>query len=84
MNHFDFYDAFDFDDDTPMLALEVSSAVIVGAESINQGRRIESRGSVFRRNIVNRNIKEGDLRLYNDYFAKNPNSRKVSFEGDLG
>ena len=79
MNHFDFDDAFDFDDDTPMLAFQVATAVVAGVESINQGRRTESRGSVSGHNIVNRNRKEGALRLYNDYFAENPKFTESQF-----
>ncbi|KAL3610457.1 hypothetical protein D5086_001477 [Populus alba] len=41
-------------------------------ESNNQERRIGYRDSIFYHNIVNRNRKEGALRLYNDYFAENP------------
>ena len=79
MNHSDFYDAFDFDDDTPMLALQVATEVVVGAGAINQRRRTESRDSISRCNIVNRNRKEGELRLYNDYFAENPKFTESQF-----
>ena len=72
MNHFNFYDAFDFDDDNLMFAFKVATIVVAEEESINQERRTESHGSVFGHNIVNHNRKEGELRLYNDYFAENP------------
>ena len=73
MNHssFNFYDAFDFDDDTPMFAFQVATAVVTKEESNNQGRRIEYRDSILGHNIVNCNRKEDELRLYNDYFAQN-------------
>ena len=73
MNHsnFNFYDAFDFDDDTPMFAFQVATVVVVEEELNNQGRRIKYRGSILGHNIVNRSIKEGELRLYNDSFAEN-------------
>ncbi|XP_024438648.2 uncharacterized protein LOC7484342 [Populus trichocarpa] len=64
MNHsnFNFYDAFDFDDNTPVLAFQVAAAVVAEEESNNQGRRIGYRGSIRGHNIVNRNRKE-ELRL---------------------
>eukprot|EP00258_Populus_trichocarpa_P022629 XP_024438648.1 uncharacterized protein LOC7484342 [Populus trichocarpa] len=60
MNHsnFNFYDAFDFDDNTPVLAFQVAAAVVAEEESNNQGRRIGYRGSILGHNIVNRNRKE--------------------------
>jgi hypothetical protein len=74
MNHsnFNFYDAFDFDDDTPVFAFQVATVVVAEEESNNQGRRTGHRGSIPGHNIVNRNRKEGKLRLHNDYFAENP------------
>jgi len=57
--------------------------VVVEEESNNQGRRTGYRGSILD-HIVNRNRKEGALRLYNDYFAENPKLLKVNFEEDLG
>jgi len=81
MNHsnFNFYDAFDFDDDTPMLTFQVVAAVVAEEESNNQGRRTGYRGSILDHNIVNRNRKEGELRLYNDYFAENPKFTETQF-----
>ena len=72
MNHsnFNFYDAFDFDDDILMFAFQVATAVVAEKESNNQGRRTEYHGSILSNNIVNHNRKECELRLYNDYFAK--------------
>ena len=63
MNHFNFYDAFDFDDDTSMFAFQVAIAVVAKEESINQGQRTEFSGSVSGHNIINRNRKEGELRV---------------------
>jgi hypothetical protein len=73
MNHsnFNFYDAFDFDDDTLVFAFQVVIVVVAEEESNNQGRRIGYRDSILGHNIVNRNRKEGEIRLYNDYFAEN-------------
>jgi hypothetical protein len=81
MNHsnFNFYDAFDFDDNTPVLAFQVAAAVVAEEESNNQGRRIGYRGSILDHNIVNRNRKEGELKLYNDYFAENSKFTKTQF-----
>jgi hypothetical protein len=81
MNHsnFNFYDAFDFDDDTPVFAFQVAAAVIAEEESNNQERRRGYRGSIPSHNIVNSNRKEGELRLYNDYFAENPKFTKTQF-----
>ena len=81
MNHsnFNFYDAFDFDDDTHVFAFQVATVVVAEEESNNQGRRTRYRGSIPGHNIVNRNKKEGELRLYNDYFAKNPKFIKSQF-----
>jgi hypothetical protein len=74
MNHsnFNFYDAFDFDDDTFMFAFQVAPVVVAEEESNNQGWRTGYRGSILGHNIVNRNRKEGGLRLYYNYFAENP------------
>jgi len=74
MNHpnFNFYDAFDFDDDTFMFAFQIATAVVAEEESNNQGWRAGYRGSILGHNIVNRNRKEGGLRLCNNYFAENP------------
>ena len=72
-SNFNFYDAFDFDDDTPVFAFQVVVVVVAEEESNNQGWRTGYRGSIdLGHNIVNRNKKEGELRLYNDYFAENP------------
>jgi hypothetical protein len=81
MNHsnFNFYDAFDFDDDTPIFAFQVAAAVVAEEESNNQGRRTGYHGSIIGHNIVNRNKKEGELRLYNDYFAENPKFTETQF-----
>jgi len=81
MNHsnFNFYDAFDFDDDTPMFAFQVAAAVVAEEELNNQGRRIGYHGSILGHNIVNRNRKEGELRLYNYYFAENPKFTETQF-----
>jgi hypothetical protein len=38
-SNFNFYDAFDFDDDTPMFAFQVAAAVVAEEESNNQGQR---------------------------------------------
>ena len=76
MNYFNFYDAFDFDDDTPMFVCEVTAAVVAEEESINERRRTGARGFVTGHNIVNRDRKEGVLRLYNDYFVGNPKFTK--------
>jgi hypothetical protein len=81
MNHsnFNFDDAFDFDDDTHVFAFQVATVVVAEEESNNQGRRTGYRGSILGHNIVNHNRKEGELRLYNDYFAKNPKFTKTQF-----
>jgi len=81
MNHsnFNFYDAFDFDDDTLVFAFQVATAVVAEEESNNQGQRTGYRGSILSHNIVNRNRKEGELRLYNDYFAENPKFTESQF-----
>jgi hypothetical protein len=71
-SNFNFYDAFDFDDDTLMFDFQVATVVVAEEESNNQGRRTKYRGSFLGHNIVNHNRKECELRLYNDYFAKNP------------
>jgi hypothetical protein len=59
MNHsnFNFYDAFDFDDDTPMFAFQVAAAVVAEEESNNQRRRIGYRDSILSHDIVNHNRK---------------------------
>jgi hypothetical protein len=82
MNHsnFNFDDAFDFDDDTPVFAFQVATVVVVEEELNNQGRRTEYRGFILDHNIVNRNRKEGELRLYNDYFAENPKFTESQFQ----
>jgi len=81
MNHsnFNFYDAFDFDDDTLMFAFQVAAAVVTEEESNNQWWRIGYRVSILGHNIVNRNRKEAELRLYNDYFAENPKFTETQF-----
>ena len=81
MNHSNsnFYDVFDFDDDTPVFAFQVATAVVTKEESNNQERRTGYRGSILGHNIVNRNKKEGELRLYNDYFAENPKFTESQF-----
>ena len=57
MNHsnFNFYDAFDFDDDTHVLAFQVAIDAVAEEESNNQGRRTRYRGSIPGHNIVHRN-----------------------------
>jgi hypothetical protein len=61
MNHsnFNFYDAFNFNDDTHMFTFKVATAVVVEEESNNQGRRTKYCGSIFCHNIVNCKRKEG-------------------------
>jgi len=55
-----------------MFAFQVVTVVVAEEESNNQGQRIGYCGSILDHNIVNRNKKkEGELKLYNDYFAKN-------------
>jgi len=73
MNHsnFNFYDAFDFDDDTPIFAFQVATVVVIEEELNNQGRRTKYHSPILYHNIVNYKRKEGELRLYNDYFAEN-------------
>ena len=73
MNHsnFNFYDDFDFDDDTPMFTFQVVTAVVAKEKLNNQGWRTEHRGFILGHNIVNSNKKKSELRLYNDYFAEN-------------
>jgi hypothetical protein len=78
-SNFNFYDAFDSDDDTPVFAFQAAAAVVAEKELNNQGRRIRYRGSIFGHNIVNRNRKEVELRLYNDYFAKNSKFTETQF-----
>jgi hypothetical protein len=82
MNHsnFYFYDAFDFDDDTHVFAFQVATAAVAEEESNSQGRRTRYRGSILGHNIVDRNRKEGELRLYNDYFAENPKFTETQFQ----
>jgi len=79
MNHsnFNFYDAFDFDNDTPVFAFQV---VIAEEKLNNQGWRTGYRGSILGHNIVNRNRKEGELRLYNDYFVENSKFTETQFQ----
>jgi len=81
MNHsnFNFYDAFNFNDNTHMFTFKVATAVVVEEESNNQGRRTKYCGSIFGHNIVNCKRKEGELRLYNDYFAENPKFTESQF-----
>jgi hypothetical protein len=81
MNHsnFNFYDAFDFDDDTSMFTFQVVTVVVADKESNNQGRRTKYRGSILGHNNFNRNRKEGELKLYNNYFAENPKFTKSQF-----
>ena len=78
--NFNFYDAFDFDDDTPMFVFQVATVVVAEKESSNQGWRMECRGSILGHNIVNCNRKEGELRIYNDYFAENPKFTENQFQ----
>jgi hypothetical protein len=82
MNHsnFNFYDAFDFDDNTLMFTFQVVTAVVADKESNNQGWRTKYRGSILGHNIVNRNRKKGELKLYNDYFAENSKFTKNQFQ----
>jgi hypothetical protein len=63
-----------------MFAFQVATAVVAEEESNNQRRRTEYRGSILDHNIVNRNRKEGELRLYNDYFAENPKFTESQFQ----
>ena len=81
MNHsnFNFYDAFDFDYDTLVIAFQVAAVVVAEEESNNQGRRTGYRASIPGHNIVTRNRKEGELRLYNDNFAENPKFTESQF-----
>jgi hypothetical protein len=82
-SNFNFYDAFDFDDDTPMFAFQVATTVVVEEESNNQGRRTKYRGSILGHNIVNRNRKEGELGYIMIILLKILNSMKVNFKEDL-
>ena len=86
MNHsnFNFYDAFDFDNDTPVFVFQVATVVVAEEESNNQGRRTGYRDSIPNHNIINRNRKEGELRLYNDYFTENPKFTETQIREDLG
>jgi len=54
--------------------------VVAEEESNNQGRRTGYRGSILGHNIVNRNRNEGELSLYNDYFAENPKFSESQFQ----
>jgi len=54
--------------------------VVAEEESNNQGRRTKYYGSIRGHNIVNRNRKEGELRLYNDYFDENPKFTESQFQ----
>jgi hypothetical protein len=54
--------------------------VVAEKESNNQGRRTKYHGSIRGHNIVNRNRKEGELRLYNDYFDENPKFTESQFQ----
>ena len=78
-SNFNFYDAFNFDDDTFVFAFQVGTVVVAEEESNNQGRRTGYRGSILCHNIVNHNRNESELRLYNDYFAENPKFTKTQF-----
>jgi hypothetical protein len=83
MNHsnFNFYDAFDFDYDTSMFTFQIATAVVTEEESnINQGQRTENHCSILGHNIINRNRKEDELRLYNDYFTENPKFIESQFQ----
>jgi hypothetical protein len=62
-----------------MLAFQVATPVVAEKELKNQGRRTGYRGSIPGHNIVNCNRKEGELRLYNDYFAENPKFTESQF-----
>jgi hypothetical protein len=81
MNHsnFNFYDTFNFDDDTPVFAFQVATVMVAEEESNNQGWRTGYRGSILGHNIVNRNRKECELRLYHDYFDENPKFTESQF-----
>ena len=57
-SNFNFYDTFDFDDDTTMLAFKVVAVVIAEEESNNQGRKTRYRDSVLSHNIINCNRKK--------------------------
>jgi hypothetical protein len=70
---------FDFDDDTPVFSFQVATIVVAEEESNNQGRIIGYHDFILGHNIVNRNRKEGKLRLYNDYFAENPKFTESQF-----
>jgi hypothetical protein len=63
-----------------VFAFQVATAVVTKEESNNQGRRTGYHGSILGHNIVNRNRKEGELRLYNDYFAENPKFTESQFQ----
>jgi len=63
-----------------VFAFQVATAVVTKEESNNQGRRTGYRGSILGHNVVNRNRKEGELRLYNDYFAENPKFTESQFQ----
>jgi len=78
-SNFNFYDAFDFNDDTSMFAFEIATVVVAEKKSNNQGWRTEYRGSILGHNTVNRNRKEGELRLCNDYFSENPKFSESQF-----
>jgi len=62
-----------------MFAFQVATAVVAEEESNNRGRRTEYLDSILGHNIVNHNRKEGELRLYNDYFAENHKFTKSQF-----
>ncbi|XP_052311109.1 uncharacterized protein LOC112327996 [Populus trichocarpa] len=59
---------------------KVATVVVAEEESNNQERRTRHRGSIPDHNIVNRNRKEGELRLYNDYFTENPKFTESQFQ----
>jgi hypothetical protein len=54
--------------------------VVAEEELNNQGQRTGYHGSILGHNIINRNRKKGDLRLYNDYFAENPKFTETQFQ----
>jgi len=53
--------------------------VVAEKESNNQGRRTKYHDFIRDHNIVNRNRKEGELRLFNDYFDENPKFTESQF-----
>jgi len=63
-----------------VFAFQVVIAVIAEEKLNNQGWTTGYRDSILGHNIVNRNRKEGELRLYNDYFAENPKFTETQFQ----